>query len=82
MDDKNYQQISKKINELRSKLAFTEKQRDELLAATPKWIDEELINEVEQVALALDALFSYERGLDPYIDALNAVVRKAKGDSE
>lgn len=45
-------------------------------------LDEELINEVEQVALALDAMFSYERGLDQYIDALNAVVRKAKGDSE
>jgi len=38
---------------------------------------DELINEVEQVALALDALFSYERGLDPYIDALYAAIQKA-----
>ena len=43
-------------------------------------LDEELINEVEQVSLALDMLFSYERGLDPYIDSLNKVVRKARGE--
>jgi hypothetical protein len=39
----------------------------------------EVADRVESVAIALDRHFSYERGLDPYIDALNKLAADIRG---
>lgn len=40
--------------------------------------DIDVANRIEEIALALDGYFSYERGLDPYIDELNKLAAKIR----
>lgn len=55
---------------------------ESLHKSDPSSTNQRMADRVEQVAMALDAYFSYERGLDPYIDELHEIVKEMKGSTE